>query len=116
MLIVIAYSIAVKERSTSAKREPEPPSPEVAAGVLLDLGLAVYSAGQPGWEPHFEAAVAAAGDDATRTAYGLLFGTALGFHQRLAQAVAVCDRVAAGLDDRDAEAHWLLESMAVAAG
>src|SRR5216683_5115604 len=92
----------------------EPPSPEVAAGVLLDLGLAVYSAGQPGWEAHFEAAVAAAGDDATRTAYGLLFGTALGFHQRLAQAVAVCDRVAAGLDDRDAEAHWLLESMAVA--
>ena len=94
----------------------EPPSPEVAAGVLLDLGLAVYSAGQPAWEPHFEAAVAAAGDGATRTAYGLLFGTALGFHQRIAQAVEVCDRVAAGLDDRDAEAHWMFESMAVACG
>jgi DNA-binding CsgD family transcriptional regulator len=94
----------------------EPPSPEAGAGLLLDLGLAELSAGQPGWEPHFEAAIAAAGDDATRTVYGLLFGTALGFHQRIAQAVEVCDRVAAGLDDRDAEAHWMFESMAVACG
>jgi DNA-binding CsgD family transcriptional regulator len=94
----------------------EPPSPEVVAGVLLDLGLAVFSAGQPGWAPHFEAAVAAADNDGARTASGLLFTTALGFHQRFAEAVEVCDHVAAGLDDRDAEAHWMFESMAVACG
>ena len=94
----------------------EPPSPTVAAGVLLDLGLAANSAGQPGWETHFEAAVAAAADDAARTSSGLLFTTALGFRQRLAEAIEICDRVAADLDDRDAEAHWMLESMAVACG
>ena len=92
----------------------EPPAPEASAALLLDLGLAELSAGQCGWEPHFEAAVAAATDDAARIAYGLLFATALGFHQRLAQAVELCDRVAASLDDRDAEAQWMFESMAVA--
>src|SRR5260370_16611888 len=77
----------------------EPPSPEVAAGVLLDLGLAVYGAGQPGWEPHFEAAVAAAGDDATRTAYGLLFRTPLGFHHRIPPPLHVCYPLAPRLHD-----------------
>ena len=85
--------------------------------MLLDLGLAEFSAGQPGWAPApCEAAVAAAGDDATRTAAALLFATALRFHQRFAEAVEVCDRVAARLDDRDAEARWMFESMAVACG
>ena len=44
----------------------EPPSPEVGAG-LLELGVAEFSAGQPGWHDHLEAAVEAAGDDTTRT-------------------------------------------------
>jgi len=94
----------------------EPPSPEVEGGVLLELGLAEFSAGQPDWHDHLEEAVESAGDDTTRIAAALLFANALGWHQRLAEAVEVCDRVAARLDSRNAEGHLVLEAMTVARG
>ena len=46
----------------------EPPPPEVRADVLLELGVAEFNAGQPGWHDHLEEAVEAAADDTTRTA------------------------------------------------
>jgi DNA-binding CsgD family transcriptional regulator len=91
----------------------EPSPAEVAAGMLLDLGSAEYSAGDPGWEQHLTAAVEAAGDDTARAAAGLQLATALGLHYRLAEAARVCDGVAARLDRRDSEAGVMLESMAV---
>ena len=58
----------------------------------------------------------AAADDTTRTAAALVFANALRFHHGLAEAVEVCDGVAAHLDSRDAEAHLTLEAMAVLCG
>jgi len=94
----------------------EPPPPEVRADLLLELGVAEFNAGQPGWHDHLEEAVEAAADDTTRTAAALVFANALRFHHGLAEAVEVCDGVAARLDSRDAEAHLTLEAMAVLCG
>ncbi|HEX6518831.1 MAG TPA: AAA family ATPase [Streptosporangiaceae bacterium] len=94
----------------------EPPTPESYVGVLLELGLAEFNAGQPGWQPHLAEAVAAAGEDTTRTAAALLFGNALRFHHRLAEAVKACDRVAASLGERDSDSRLMLEAMAVSCG
>jgi DNA-binding CsgD family transcriptional regulator len=94
----------------------EPPVQKKDGALLLELGRAEFSAGQSGWHDHLEGAVEAAGNDTTRTAAALLFANALRFHQRLAEAVEVCDRVAARVDDRDTEGHLLLEAMAVASG
>ena len=94
----------------------EPPPPEVRADLLLELGVAEFNAGQPGWHDHLEEAVEAAADDTTRTAAALVFANALRSHHRLAEAVEVCDGVAAHLDSRDAEAHLTLEAMAVLCG
>ena len=94
----------------------EPPPPEVRADLLLELGVAEFNAGQPGWRNHLEEAVEAAADDTTRTAAALVFANALRFHHGLAEAVEVCDGVAAHLDSRDAEAHLTLEAMAVLCG
>ena len=94
----------------------EPPPGEVDAGLFLDLGSAEYSAGQPGWEQHLTAAVAASGDDTARTGAGLLLATALGLHLRLAEAVQVVDHVKVGLEGHEGGAHVTLEAMAVALG
>jgi DNA-binding CsgD family transcriptional regulator len=94
----------------------EPTAPESEAGVLLDLGAAEFSARQPAWRHHLEAAVEAADDDTARVAAALLFAQALRFDERVADAVEVCDRVAARLERQDPEAHWRLEAMAVACG
>jgi DNA-binding CsgD family transcriptional regulator len=94
----------------------EPPSPEAGAGLLLELGLAEFSAGQPGWRPHLQTATAAARGDPARIATALLLATALGFHHQLAEAVELCDRVAACLEGADAQARLMLEAMAVACG
>jgi ATP/maltotriose-dependent transcriptional regulator MalT len=77
--------------------------------------VAEYSADQPGWEQHLEQA-AAAGDDATRLTATLSLANAFGLQERLGEAVEVCDRAAAGLDDHDSEAAWRLEAMAVGCG
>jgi DNA-binding CsgD family transcriptional regulator len=92
----------------------EPPPPEAKAATLLELGSAEFSTGQLTWQHHLEEAVEAANDDMTRVAAALLFASALGFHERLGEAVEVCDHVAASLDGREPEAQLVLESMAVA--
>jgi DNA-binding CsgD family transcriptional regulator len=94
----------------------EPPSPETGAGLLLELGLAEFSAGQPGWYDQLAEAVESAGDDTTRIAVALLFANALRWQERAAEAIEVCDGVAARLDDTDAEGRLTLEAMAVACG
>ena len=76
----------------------EPPSADRDPDLLLELGLAEFSAGQPGWHDHLEGATEAADDDASRTAAALLVANGLGYYQRMAEAVEVCDRVAARLE------------------
>ena len=94
----------------------EPPSHEVGAGLLLELGLAEFSAGQPGWHDQLADAVESAGDDTTRIAVALLFANALRWHERAAEAIEVCDGVAARLHGGDVEGRLMLEAMAVACG
>ena len=94
----------------------EPPPAELDGGMLLDLGLAEFSTGHPGWHGHLKAAVESAVDDATRIAAALLFANVLRWHRRTAEAIEVCDRVAAGLGGSDPDDRLTLEAMAVACG
>ncbi len=94
----------------------EQPSPEAGAGLLLELGLAEFGCGQPGWQDQLAAAVESAGDDSTRIAVALLFANALRWYERAAEAIEVCDGVAARLDSSDTEGRLTLEAMAVACG
>jgi DNA-binding CsgD family transcriptional regulator len=94
----------------------EPPSNEVGAGLLLELGLAEFSAGQAGWHDRLADAVESAGDDTTRIAIALLFANGLRWHERAAEAIEVCDGVAARLHGSDVEGRLMLEAMAVACG
>jgi DNA-binding CsgD family transcriptional regulator len=81
----------------------------------LELGRAEFNAGRPDWPHHLEAALQAAGA-ATRVGAALVYANGLGFHQRLAEAVEVCDRAAVGLDESDGDGALMLEAMAVACG
>jgi DNA-binding CsgD family transcriptional regulator len=94
----------------------EQPTPEAGAGLLLELGLAEFSAGTPGWHDQLAEAVGSAGNDTTRIAVALLFANVLRWHERAAEAIEVCDGVAARLDGSDAEGRLTLEAMAVACG
>jgi DNA-binding CsgD family transcriptional regulator len=94
----------------------ESPPPEVEGGMLLDLGLAEFGAGQPGWHDHLKEAVDAASGDTTRIAAALLFANALRWQERTAEAIEVCDGVAARLHDRNPEGRQTLEAMAVVCG
>jgi DNA-binding CsgD family transcriptional regulator len=94
----------------------EPPPPELEGGILLELGMAEFSAGQAGWHDHLKAAGESAGDDTTRIAAALLFANILRCHNRAAEAIEVCDGTAALLDARDSEGRLKLEAMAVACG
>jgi tetratricopeptide (TPR) repeat protein len=60
--------------------------------------------------------VESATDDGTQVAAALALSNALGSDQRLAEAVEVCDRVAARLEGHNTEGHLMLEAMAVAVG
>ena len=80
--------------------------------MLLDLGLAEFSAGQPGWDDHLREAVKAASDDTTRIEAALLFANVLRWHDRTAEAIEVCDGVAARLDGRNPEGRLTLEAIA----
>jgi DNA-binding CsgD family transcriptional regulator len=84
--------------------------------MLLDLGLAEFGAGQPGWDDHLKEAVDAASGDTARIAAALLFANALRWQERTAEAIEVCDGVAARLHDRNPEGHQTLEAMAVVCG
>ena len=67
-----AASGAAESATTYLRRAiAEPPSADRDSDLLLELGLAEFSAGQPGWHDHLEAAVESAGDDASRTAAAL---------------------------------------------
>jgi DNA-binding CsgD family transcriptional regulator len=94
----------------------EPASAGAEGGVLLELGLAEFTAGKPDWRHHLEGAVEAADEHPTRVAAALLFAQALRFDDRVAEAVEVCDRVAARLDGRETEARWQLEATAISCG
>jgi DNA-binding CsgD family transcriptional regulator len=94
----------------------ESTSTPASPAMLRELGLAEYSAGQPDWRHHLNQASEAAEDDTTRIAAGLTFAQALRFDQRFADAVAVCDRIAASLRGRQLEARWRLEAAAVSYG
>jgi DNA-binding CsgD family transcriptional regulator len=94
----------------------ESPPPEVEGGMLLDLGLAEFGAGQPGWDDHLKEAVDAASGDTARIAAALLFANALRWQERTAEAIEVCDGVAARLQDRNPEGRQTLEAMAVVCG
>ena len=112
-----AASGAAESATTYLRRAiAEPPSADRDSDLLLELGLAEFSAGQPGWHDHLEAAVESAGDDASRTAAALLVANGLGYYQRMAEAMEACDRVAGRLEEGNAEGHLLLEAMAVACG
>jgi DNA-binding CsgD family transcriptional regulator len=94
----------------------EPPPPEAEADTMLELGVAEFSSGQPGWQHHLEDAVGGAREDKTRIAAALQLANALVIRQRYAEAVAVCDSVGTHLEGCDPEAHQVLEAMAVACG
>jgi DNA-binding CsgD family transcriptional regulator len=110
-----AASGAPESAAAYLRRAVAEPPPEVGIVLLLELGLAEFSAGQPAWQNHLEGAVAAEGEDTTRIAAALAFANALGFNELLADAVEVCDRAAARLEGRP-EASSVLEAMAVACG
>jgi len=88
----------------------------VTSDLHLELGSAAFSAGKPDWYDHLRAAVESAEDDTMRVSAALLFANALRWHERTAEAVEVCDRVAANLDGRDTEDHLMLEAVAVSFG
>jgi DNA-binding CsgD family transcriptional regulator len=94
----------------------EPPSPAVKWALLLELGHAEYCAGQSGWHEHLKGAVDAAISDVERVTAALLFANALRWHERTFEAVEVCDRAAAALDEGNLEGRLVLEAMAVVSG
>jgi DNA-binding CsgD family transcriptional regulator/transposase-like protein len=94
----------------------EPPRQELEGGMLLDLGLAEFSAGQSGWHDHLREAIAVASDETTRIAAALLLANALRWHERTAEAIEVCDGVAASLGGGNLKGRLTLEAMAAACG
>jgi DNA-binding CsgD family transcriptional regulator len=124
--VVEQLRAAAREAATSGAAESataylrralaEPPPLEAGADLMLELGTAEFSSGQPGWHDHLEAAVESAGDDTTRMAAALRLANALRFHQRMAEAIEVCTGVAARLGPRNVEGRSTLEAMAVACG
>jgi DNA-binding CsgD family transcriptional regulator len=77
--------------------------------------VAEFSAGADGWQHHLDAALDR-GDEQDRIGSALQLAIALGFHQRLAEAVEVLDRVAATLVDPSPETSLTLAAVAVACG
>jgi hypothetical protein len=85
----------------------EPPTRDVSAAVLVELGRAEFSAGLPDWQHHLEAAVAAADDDTTRISIALQLAVA-------SAGAAACSgggaarSTAAGLAENDTGGRVLL--------
>jgi DNA-binding CsgD family transcriptional regulator len=94
----------------------EPPSREEKAGVMLELGVAEFSAGQPGWQRHLAGAVDGAVEDRTRIAAAVQLSNALIIDRRYSEAVEICDAVADHPSGREREAQLVLEAMTVACG
>ena len=95
----------------------EPPPAVERSGLLLELGIAEATAGEADGEAHLREALDAAGDDAD-VAVGatLVLAHALGRAERLEDAVAVADRTARLLRDRDERTAGQLETLAMMAG
>jgi DNA-binding CsgD family transcriptional regulator len=95
----------------------EPPPAAERPGLLLELGIAEATAGQPDGEAHLREALDVAGDD-TGVAVGatLVLAHALGRAERLEDAVAVVDRTARLVRDRDERTAGQLETLAMMAG
>ena len=94
----------------------EPPAPGARARILLELGVAEATAGQPQGETHLREALEAAGDDDVRLGAALVLSHVLGRREQIAQAIEVIDLAAARLADNRGRARVLLESMATGAG
>ena len=94
----------------------EPPPPGARAQVLLDLGVAEATAGQPQGEVHLREALETAGDDDVRLGAALVLAHVLGRGERIPAAIEVIDLAAARLADGRGRARVLLESMATGAG
>jgi DNA-binding CsgD family transcriptional regulator len=94
----------------------EPPAPGARARILLDLGVAEATAGQPEGEAHLREALEAAGDDDVRLGAALVLAHVLGRGERIPAAIEVIDLAAARLADGRGRARVLLESMATGAG
>ena len=94
----------------------EPPPPGARPQVLLDLGVAEATAGQPQGEVHLREALATAGDDDVRLGAALVLAHVLGRGERIPAAIEVIDLAAARLADGRGRARVLLESMATGAG
>ena len=92
----VALARGAPESATAYLRRAlaEPPSSETRPYLLLELGLSEFNASESGWHEHLEDAVESASDDTIRIAATVVLAHALVFHQRLADAVEVCDRVA----------------------
>jgi DNA-binding CsgD family transcriptional regulator len=93
----------------------EPPAPADRAGLLLELGLAEESAGEPGWAEHLHAAVAAA-EGPARIEAALVLAPALARAHRSAEAVEMIDRAASWLGTADEQLGAVLEAAAVTVG
>ena len=94
----------------------EPPAPGARARILLELGVAEATAGQPEGEAHLREALQAADDDDVRLGAALVLAHVLGRREQIAQAIEVIDLAAARLADNRGRARVLLESMATGAG
>ena len=95
----------------------EPPPARERPQLLLELGIAETTAGQPAGEAHLKEALSAAGGDAgVALGAALVLAHALGRAERLEDAVAVADRTAAMLRPHDEQAADLLGTLAVMAG
>jgi DNA-binding CsgD family transcriptional regulator len=94
----------------------EPPAPGARPRILLDLGVAEATAGQPEGEAHLREALRAATDDDVRLGSALVLAHLLGRREQIAAAIEVIDLAAARLADNRGRARVLLESMATGAG
>jgi DNA-binding CsgD family transcriptional regulator len=95
----------------------EPAPPHQRAQLLLELGIAEATAGQPVGEEHLQEALEHAGDDdGIRIGATMLLAHALGRAEKSAAAVAVVDRTAATLRGRDVRISEHLEALALSAG
>ena len=93
----------------------EPPPVEERSALLLDLGMAEASAGQPDWPEHLRRAVDTAPTVAAAAEAALVLAHALSGAQRFGEAAVVLDGAAATLDAPDTELALRVEAAAVVA-
>lgn len=105
-------SAAVYLRRALAEPPPEPQRVQ----LLLDLGLAEFSAGEPEARRHLEAACAAAAPGPERVAAAIVLAHVLARLVECAEALEVIDSAASTLGPEDGELAHTLDEIAVAVG